>query len=725
MQTKTFNASTERECSAWIDHWQGKRNLYFSVNQTRAPRNKKAEKADISEARWLHVDVDPSPPEEGMDPAEHHDMQRAAILAKLLEYKPAVSLVIDSGGGYQGFWKLAEGVDIEGPADVDRVEALNRRLEHDLGGDHCFNIDRIMRLPGTINLPDARKRKKGRVPALAKVVHATDDVYTALDFKPWTPGEVQEGGGKKDGTKKSKGGDDGLRRPLPEWCIRVIAQGPDPEGDRSYGGDRSKAVWSVCCALVRCGYTDEEVAERISDKANKISEHVLAQANPQRYALRQASRAREKVGSDWQMGAKGGIVANNQHNIRLALAMMEIELSYNAFARQAMIEGPGGLPKRTLTDDIVTEVYLNVEEVFGFRPVKEYFWDVVRNEAWKNPYHPVQQYLDSLQWDGVPRLDMWLTTHLEAEDKPYTRAVGAISLIAAVRRVRQPGVKFDEMLVLISEQGTGKSSAIAVMAVEDDWFTDSVPLNADDKVVIENMSGKWIIEAAELKGMRRGEVEHLKAFMSRQVDRARMAWGRIPLEVPRQNIFMGTTNSDTFLRDQTGNRRFWPVQVGRIDTAKLREARDQIWAEAAMREAAGESIRLPEALWPSAALEQERRQVEDPWILDFAKPLRDIDRGKLLCSDAWIVLNIPVGQRTQEHNVRLGEVMRVLGWERKKLKSDGHPQWHYAKGESGLVGTPLPRILISRDEYGVLSVMVEGGAGPVPRAPEIAPDIPF
>ena len=117
------------------------------------------------------------------------------------------------------------------------------------------------------------------------------------------------------------------------------------------------------------------------------------------------------------------------------------------------------------------------------------------------------------------------------------------------------------MLVLESAQGKMKSTALSVLAVKEDWFTDDLPLSADTKLIIERLQGRWIVEAAELTGMRRSDAEHLKSFLSRRRDRARMAYGRIPNEVPRQCVIIGTTNSKNYLRDGTGNRRFWPVSV--------------------------------------------------------------------------------------------------------------------------------------------------------------------
>jgi predicted P-loop ATPase len=193
------------------------------------------------------------------------------------------------------------------------------------------------------------------------------------------------------------------------------------------------------------------------------------------------------------------------------------------------------------------------------------------------------------------------------EDTEYIRAVSALMLIAAVRRVRSPGCKFDEMVVIEQEtQGTEKFTMLATLAGCEDWFLDDLPLNIHGKEVIESLRGRWIVEAAELSGMRRADIEHLKSFLSRQIDRARMAFGHFVLEVPRQCIIVGTTNVVEYLKDTSGNRRFWPVRIQQFKIAALRHVRDQLWAEAAAREAAGASIRLDPKLWPKAAEEQEQ-----------------------------------------------------------------------------------------------------------------------
>jgi predicted P-loop ATPase len=316
---------------------------------------------------------------------------------------------------------------------------------------------------------------------------------------------------------------------------------------------------------------------------------------------------------------------------------------------------------------------------------------VLNDTARLNGFHPVRDYLNGLQWDGVARLDTWLIDYAGAKDTKYTRAVGAITLIAAARRVRQPGCKFDEMLVLEQpQQGTDKSSALGVLAVREDWFSDDLPLNVEGKRVIEMLRGHWIIEAAELSGMRKADVEHLKAMLSRRIDRARMAWGRLPIEAPRQCIAIGTTNKSEYLRDTTGNRRFWPVLVQAFKLDALRRDRDQLWAEAAAREAQGESIRLAPELWPSAEEEQRQRLADDPYVTVLANHLGDLE-GRIEAVDVWTILDLRGAQLTQEVYARAAEAMKRIGWKRPNkagtARFDGKLMAAFVRGDGQQVIT--------------------------------------
>ena len=269
-------------------------------------------------------------------------------------------------------------------------------------------------------------------------------------------------------------------------------------------------------------------------------------------------------------------------------------------------------------------------------------------------------------------------------------------------------MKFDEMLVLESPQGTNKSTALKVLAVRDEWFTDDVPLNAEAKRVIEALAGKWIVEAGELKGMKKGGADHLKGFLSRTHDKARMAYDRREREVPRQCVIVGTTNDSRYLRDTTGNRRFWPVSVEGFDLDALRRDRDQLWAEAAAREAEGAPIRLDPDLWAEAAEEQDARRVEEPFYEALHSALGEERPGKVRGEDAWRIVGRLRGMRTQDDNERLGDAMRRLAFDRTKRRFGlPHPEWCYVRGEGN-----VPRLVPRFGPDGELEGVAETDGGP-------------
>jgi predicted P-loop ATPase len=178
-----------------------------------------------------------------------------------------------------------------------------------------------------------------------------------------------------------------------------------------------------------------------------------------------------------------------------------VNLKQDEFSNQPKIWGVPGHSDggRELTDDIAKRLRFLIEETYSFLPSKVLFEDVLIDIAHQNRFHPVRDYLDGLTWDGVPRIDNWLVTYAGAEDTPFNLAVGRIFLIAAVRRVRRPGCKFDTMLVLKSPaEGKNKSQAVQLLAAHEEWFADHLPLGADPKIVIEQCCGSWIIECAEL-----------------------------------------------------------------------------------------------------------------------------------------------------------------------------------------------------------------------------------
>lgn len=382
------------------------------------------------------------------------------------------------------------------------------------------------------------------------------------------------------------------------------------------------------------------------------------------------------------VSASGRGLESSPANARLALAKLGVSVAFDAFASRCVVAGLDGF-NGPLDDAAMIRLRLTIEERFKLYFAKDRFYDIINDNARRRSFHPVIDYLDALAWDGVARLDTWLIEYGGAEDTEFVRTVGALPLIAAVRRVRLPGCKFDEMLVFESPQGAFKSSALRELAVKSEWFCDDLPLDADTRLVMERLAGRWIVEAAELKGLRRGEVEKVKAMQSRTVDKARLAYGRLPVEQPRQCVFFGTTNNDDYLRDATGNRRFWPVKIKRFDIEALRRDRDQLWAEAVVRERSGASIRLPERLWPAAQAEQEKRQTLDPFFEALSDAL-DGREGKIRSEAVWHIVGMSdPAKRSQDHNNRIGAAMQALGWTRKKARFSGSKAiWGYRKGDS-------------------------------------------
>lgn len=236
----------------------------------------------------------------------------------------------------------------------------------------------------------------------------------------------------------------------------------------------------------------------------------------------------------------------------------------------------------------------------------------------KHQFHPIRDYLNKQHWDWQPRLDTLLIDYLGAEDSDYTRAVTRKSLVAAVARVFNPGVKFDHVLTVIGQQGKGKSTLLRKLG--GGWFSDNFHLSMlQGKEAVEQIRGVWLVEIGEMAGMAKADIERIKGFIATQADRFRQAYGRRVENYPRQCVFFGTTNKSDFLRDQTGNRRFWPVEIGVSEAAgdvfnDLTESEvNQIWAEALYYYHKGEELFLPERLQPAAEEVQKDHTEEHPW----------------------------------------------------------------------------------------------------------------
>lgn len=398
------------------------------------------------------------------------------------------------------------------------------------------------------------------------------------------------------------------------------------------------------------------------------------------------NRINEWIGrdSDFIRNAQGIVVAKSHENIKRAIDTLGHELSYNAFSEQILLDS------KPLEDPQWKSLYLDIEINFHFQPPPDYFRLVIEDTAYRNKFHPVKDYLDSLSWDKVCRIETWLIKAAEAEDSAYVRTISMIMLVAAVRRIREPGCKYDEMVIWESPQGTNKSSACAALCPNPEWFSDDLRLNISSKELIEATLGKWIIEASDLAGKKKTELEALKAMMSRRVDGpARMAYAHFPVQRPRHFIWIGTTNSPVYLPDPTGSRRFWPIAVKRFDLSWIVVHRDQLWAEACVMEANGFSIRLPEELWPEAEARQEHRREIDPWeetLRTFLSSIESSSDGRIRVATMtlWEALSISVDKRDRFGSLRISDTMHRLGFERTRVRVGDEVQVGYVQVAEGL-----------------------------------------
>lgn len=497
--------------------------------------------------------------------------------------------------------------------------------------------------------------------------------------------------------------------------ISTIKQITDGQGV----SDRSASLMSIALKMCRKGFTDDEILSVLSDENHWISQAAFEHTRSpdrgvavqwlRRYTLEKARfethplrlfEGQPDYTESVQSPEEGGRVVKEirkesegvlpdvtakglpRASLRNVAHILEHFMGgglvgFNEFScRPYFLKDTlyGGKKGAELTDhdDLALKHYIACH--YRFEPSKELCFESHTLLAQKYRFHPVKQYLETLEWDGVGRLDSWLREAFRASGPlQYVQAVGRKVLCAAVARIYEPGCKFDYMTVLEGEQGKGKSMSLG-MLVGTSWFADSLG-DIHNKDVVDQMMGKWLIEVSELDSVRGREAEAVKAFVSRQVDRVRLSYARRSEDYPRQCIFIGSTNDEEYLTDATGNRRYWPVKVGAARREWLKQNRDQLWAEAKFRYELGEKLYLTPELEEVAKGEQEQRFEVDEWESEIRKMVEKDKSASHTSTALWRAINISASSGHPSHRdaIRIGKIMKRLGFKRAMRRIEDIP----------------------------------------------------
>ncbi len=477
--------------------------------------------------------------------------------------------------------------------------------------------------------------------------------------------------------------------------------------------DRSAALMGAAMSMCRVGFTDDQILSVLSNPDHYLAgaaydrrrgrksavgwlrKYTLEPARHETSVMRyfdnpptkkerrkvsdsKATHTAEQLDDDTKRAIDRDGKGNPKPTVKNVVTILEHHMAgalvgYDEFANRAIFLKDtvyGGKAGQEVGDHDDLSLMHHLACHFGVEPSQDHCFKAHALVSKRYKFHPVRQYLKSLEWDGKPRLDSWLEKGFEASGPDeYVRAVARKTLVAAVKRVMEPGCKYDYVTVLEGLQGKGKSMALDVMA-STPWFTDGIG-EIFEKDVVDQMTGKWVIELGELAGVRKAEQTALKGFLSRKIDRIRPPYGRRSMDFPRQSIFIGSTNEDEYLSDETGNRRYWPVKIHAVHLAWLKRHRDQLWAEALTRYELGEDVYLSKELEKIAEIEQSKRFESDEWEAEV-KAYCKKNEEPFITTEIWRAINITNGNGhpTMMDSKRIGRVMARLDYVRAQRKID-------------------------------------------------------
>ena len=622
-----------------------------------------------------------------------------ALVAFLPKAKLPAPIIVSTGHGFHLHWPLLEPV----PLDVWKRTAEGLKLAMASYGFACDPVctadaARLLRIPGTLNYKDKSRPMRVTVQAGFRAIGP----YTQSQFEHLVSSNVVAFP-KPQVTARTVYNEQTKARVLSALKALPVAYRDDRDKWFRIGaalfelgwGDRGFKIW------LAWSYTSPKFDMKVQirtwesfargfpgDRITPGTLYALARENGWHDAAATVDtsirdEAERRV--TWDMN-RFGERKPTFRNCLLALSLLGVKCKYDALRGRKEVVFPhdnyAGKGLVSFDDNLAMMIRAKILETYSFDCGSQNVHDAITKACVDNEYDPLVKYIDGLEWDGVSRIKDWMARYFGAQETKLNDEIGRLTLVAAIRRALDPGCKYDHMLILCGRQGTGKSTAVRIMGREQFYSDQHIHVH-DNRTVIEAVRGVWVYEWSELAGFSSANsVERLKAVITTQIDKGRMAYGRETTLVPRRTIFIGTTNytNRAFLYDETGARRFFPVITGSIDTAALARDMDQLYAEAktlsdtygplTLKREVIKDAQAMQANFNSVTMDYEDALVNFQGEEYFSHKERWPGR-KTTTTQVYAYLGIQPKEQTRYVALCVGNTMRKLGWERLTVKHDG------------------------------------------------------